>query len=59
MTDEELKEYREKHTVRDLGWCIIVDSYKSAIVCSLPFRLTMYNNKIFQSGKTLITFVDT
>jgi|FLOH01.1.fsa_nt_gi hypothetical protein len=56
MNEKEIAEYRLKHTVKDYGWCLELNSLKSAIVLSYPMAITMYKDRLFIEGKPLLSF---
>ncbi len=57
MRMNNLEEYKKQHTIRDIGFCLEVDSLKAAIILSIPYRITWYKDQMFQSGKPIIKWV--
>jgi len=59
MRMSNLEEYKKLHTLNEYGFCLEVDTLKSAIILSYPYRITMYKEKLYQGGKIIITFIST
>ncbi len=58
MGEEEIAEYKIKHTVKDYGWCLEVASLKSAIILSFPYRITSFEDTLYFEGKPLLKFIN-
>ena len=59
MINNKIKNYLNKHEVKNHGWVIEYDNIKSAIIGSLPHRVTMYKDQMFLFGKSFFeTFKD-
>ena len=51
--NKNIAEYLKEHEIKNHGWVMEYDNIKSAIIGSLPHRVTMFKDQFFLFGKSM------